>query len=67
MIGEEDVIANRPYSTTVKCVSSVGHVLAINADEFYARFSKDERSWTKFIQNCQEKDKVTTQYSIQAV
>jgi hypothetical protein len=34
MIGFNDVIDNRAYATSLKCISSQGIVLAIKAEEF---------------------------------
>ena len=67
MFGEDDAMGDRNYTTTVRCLSTMGKVYCIKADEFILRFGKDERTWNIFIDKCREKDKITTNYITQAV
>ena len=45
LVGQEDVMSNRPYTTSVKCVSGRGVVYCIKAEEFNIRLCKDEKAW----------------------
>ncbi len=45
LFGEEDVISQRHYSTTVVCKSKVAEVFAIKSDEFTKKFKSNIESW----------------------
>lgn len=45
LTGEEDVINDRNYTVTVTCCSSQGVAYCIDADEFFLKFEKDEKTW----------------------
>ena len=45
MIGEEDATAMRNYTTSVKCVSMEGEVLAIKTIDFYQRVKTNDETW----------------------
>ena len=45
VFGEEDVLNNRKYSTTVKCLSHEATCFQIKAEEFNYRMSKDKETW----------------------
>eukprot|EP00347_Sterkiella_histriomuscorum_P012371 403368842 len=45
MIGEEDAIKMRDYTTTLKCVSQNGILLALKTSDFYQRIKTNEETW----------------------
>lgn len=45
MIGVEDIVNNRNYTTSVRCTSSSAICYMIKADEFLFRIGKDEKTW----------------------
>ena len=45
MVGFNDVIDNRAYTTSLKCISSEGIVLAIKVEEFIHKMQKDPKIW----------------------
>jgi len=45
MFGEEDVVNDRKYTTTVRCTSTVASLFAIKKEEFFNRFQRDDKSW----------------------
>ena len=57
MFGEEDVINERFYTTTVICSSSTGVLYCIKADEFLAKFKSSSRTWKALVDRIIEKDK----------
>ena len=59
MIGSEDVIKNRKYSTTVKCISNSAVLYQIKAEEFIFRLSKEEKVWSILQEMSSEKDNFT--------
>lgn len=56
MIGFNDVIDNRNYSTSVKCLSSNGVVLAIKTEEFLHKMQRDPAIWRQIQLLAKEKD-----------
>jgi hypothetical protein len=56
MIGEEDIINNRNYTTTVRCLSTNATLLFIKAEEFIMKFGKDEKTWKMIINRVYSKD-----------
>jgi len=59
IVGQEDVMSNRPYTTTVKCVSGKGVVYCIKAEEFNIRLGKDEKAWGMLTNITKQQDRVT--------
>jgi CRP-like cAMP-binding protein len=57
MIGFNDVIDNRAYATSLKCISSQGVVLAIKAEEFINKMQSSVTIWRKLLKLAEEKDK----------
>lgn len=45
IFGQEDVLSNRNYTTSVQCVSMNAAVYCMKAEEFNYRMAKDERVW----------------------
>ena len=45
MLGQEDVIDERSYTTTVKCLSTEGALFSIKTQEFIRKLGNDERTW----------------------
>ena len=48
MLGQEDVVDKRPYSTSVKCLSTEGSLYLISTQEFMFKFS-DKRTWDTIL------------------
>jgi CRP-like cAMP-binding protein len=55
MFGEEDIIENRPYSLTVKCISTQADVFCIKEDEFIRRLKANKESWKTILAMAEEK------------
>jgi CRP-like cAMP-binding protein len=43
--GEEDVMAQRDYSCSVRCISKVAEVFCMKHDEFLRKFKGNKDSW----------------------
>ena len=56
IIGFNDVLFNRVYTTSVRCCSSEGVVLMIKADEFIEKMQKLNMTWDFLLLNAWEKD-----------
>jgi CRP-like cAMP-binding protein len=41
IFGEEDIINERNYTTTVKCISSTGVIYVLSNEHFYENFQKN--------------------------
>lgn len=63
--GQEDVLNNRNYTCTVRCLSE-GSVFVIKAQEFLHKMAKDEKTWKIIKDQCVHKDKNTRHKVIQA-
>lgn len=58
-MGEEDVVNNRTYTATVKCLSTKATLLMINAEEFIIKFGKDDVTWKMITERVLNKDIAT--------
>ena len=56
MFGEEDVINERAYTTSVKCITATGSVYCIKSEEFFQRLGRDEKTWRKIVERIRQKD-----------
>jgi hypothetical protein len=45
MFGEEDILSNRNYTTTVSCKSNTGDVFCIKNNEFFRKLKTNSESW----------------------
>lgn len=59
LIGFNDVMLNRPYSVSVKCIVNSAIAYKIQADEFTNRMQKDQQSWSVLCKMCKDKDQIT--------
>mmetsp|Transcript_34132 Transcript_34132/g.52413 ORF Transcript_34132/g.52413 Transcript_34132/m.52413 type:complete len:119 (+) Transcript_34132:239-595(+) len=59
MIGQEDVINGRNYSTTLRCLTNNGMLYSIKRDEFISKMQKDDRIWNVILEASFEKDENT--------
>mmetsp|Transcript_29545 Transcript_29545/g.45014 ORF Transcript_29545/g.45014 Transcript_29545/m.45014 type:complete len:88 (+) Transcript_29545:2062-2325(+) len=66
MFGEEDVINERKYTTSVRCTSTMATVFCVKAEEFFARFQRDDRTWKTITQRILKKDEETKKNIIKA-
>ncbi len=57
MFGEEDVLAERPYQTTVTCKSNTAECFVIKHDEFFRKLKTNTESWKMIIMLSMEKEK----------
>ena len=62
IFGQEDVINMREYTTSVKCLSTNASVYCIKSDEFFARLSKDDKTWNQIIDLSYAKDLRSKKY-----
>mmetsp|Transcript_4687 Transcript_4687/g.7090 ORF Transcript_4687/g.7090 Transcript_4687/m.7090 type:complete len:85 (+) Transcript_4687:1727-1981(+) len=58
ILGHEDVINSRNYSTTVRCSSDSAVLFWISSSEFVEKMSRNERIWKQLKEDGQEKDEV---------
>ena len=49
-MGFEDVLNERPYTTTVRCVSTTGAVYVIDKTNFFEKCKKDEKNYRKLLE-----------------
>lgn len=56
MIGEEDAVSMRNFTTTVKCVSMQGELLAIKLSDFYQRVRPNEDTWNYIKSSSKQKE-----------
>lgn len=49
MFGEEDILSQRNYTTTVTCKSDRGDVFCIKDDEFFRKIKVNIDSWKIII------------------
>ena len=62
-MGFEDVLNERPYTTTVRCISTTGTVYCINKTNFFEKCKKDEKSYKKLFKVSDDMD-IKTQTKI---
>ena len=61
--GEEDVMVERNYTCSVKCISKFADVFCMKYDEFLRKFKGNKESWKVFAENAKEKeDKLNKRY-----
>ena len=56
MIGEEDAVVMRNYTTTVRCVTYEGELLAIKTIDFYQRVKTNDDSWYYIKKTSKQKE-----------
>lgn len=56
LIGEEDAIVSRNYSSTVKCISSTGVVLRVKTSDFVLKFGKFDATWNAINERVRDKE-----------
>lgn len=56
IIGHEDVLTNRNYTTTVKSVSNDAVLYYCNKEEFNALMKRDDKTWQLLMDMCNQKD-----------
>jgi len=49
MFAHEDIIADRPYSTTVTCSSIKGELYKMGKEDFFSKLTKNERVWRDIL------------------
>ena len=55
--GEEDVMAERNYTSSVRCISKTAEVFCMKFDEFMRKFKGNKESWKIFQENAMEKER----------
>lgn len=45
ILGLEDVLNERPFATSVRCLSLTGKILTIRSKDFISNIKKDEQVW----------------------
>lgn len=56
MIGEEDASQERGYTSTCKCLSQNGVLLAIKTNDFFFRVKTNEDTWKYIEKSAKFKD-----------
>ena len=56
VLGFEDVILKRNYTTTVRCISTSGQIYAIKAEDFEQKLKKSDKTWKALIDSSYSKD-----------
>jgi hypothetical protein len=59
MFGDEDIINNRHYTTTVRCLSTNANLYCIKAEEFINKFGKDDKTWKMVVDRAYRRDVAT--------
>lgn len=59
LLGHEDVFNDRNYTTSVRCHSHEGTVLAMKADEFLEKMGLNQKTWNNLIEMANERDELT--------
>mmetsp|Transcript_5703 Transcript_5703/g.9049 ORF Transcript_5703/g.9049 Transcript_5703/m.9049 type:complete len:166 (+) Transcript_5703:1827-2324(+) len=49
LFGEDDVVYDRNYTTTVKCISVKGALYSIKSSEFKFKFKRDDKAWNAIL------------------
>lgn len=57
MFGEEDILSNRAYTTTVVCKSNYGDVFCIKNAEFFRKLKTNNESWKLIVLTAMAKEK----------
>lgn len=57
--GEEDVLNDRNYTTTVRCLSNEAYLYCVKAEEFTHRMSRDDKTWKMLHKLNLDKDDFT--------
>lgn len=66
MIGWEDIVKGRNYTTTVKCYSKTGRVLKLRAKDFINEVKKDRETVKMILNISGERDSLTIKQIRQA-
>ena len=64
MFGQEDVLGDRNYTTSVKCITNTGSLYWIKNSEFLNKLQKDDRTW-KLIERVNYQNDVRTKSTMQ--
>ena len=59
IFGHDDVVNDRCYTTSVKCVSNNCQLYVISAHEFYHKLKKDDTCWKNLTSLVSDNDKYT--------
>lgn len=54
--GFNDVIAKRPYTTSLRCVSAKGSAFVIKAQDFLYYMQRDHKTWKLVLETAKLKD-----------
>lgn len=57
MLGEEDAIQGKVYSTSASCKSNEGEVFCIKTDEFLKKIKANDESWKIILLMTMAKEK----------
>ena len=57
MIGEEDVLTQRPYSTTITCKSNTGELLSMRSSEFFKKLKPNLDCWKVIVLTAMSKER----------
>ena len=59
LLGHEDMINDRKYTTSVRCISYEGTVYALKSEEFLERMRVLDKTWDFLVEMAVERDKMT--------
>lgn len=59
VIGQEDVINQRNYTTSVKCVAAESCVYEVDGSRFVEKLSRDDKTWRMIVRQSVNKDNKT--------
>ena len=59
LIGTEDVINQRNYSTTIKCTTTSGSLYTLKTEDFHFWIGKNEKTMKMIKELSNEKDQIT--------
>ena len=59
MLGQEDVILQRTFTTSVVCMSPSGSMYYIEKNDFFEKLKKNQTVWNQIMQASQVKNQAT--------
>lgn len=59
LFGQDDVLNQRNYTTSVRCISNSGKLFVMKANDFIKSINKDKKSVVIFNKTVQDRDAIT--------
>ena len=59
MLGQEDIIKNRKFSTSVRCLTRTSTLYSISKADFLWRMQRHVKIWSEIVSSSRVKDSIT--------